>query len=76
MQWSRVDLPDPLGPMTATTSPRARLKSTPRRASVWPKRLIKPEATSTSGTVGTAAGAGGVGSIVTTESGEAVMTSP
>jgi len=38
-QWSSVDLPEPLGPMTATISPGAIVKSMPRSASVGPKRL-------------------------------------
>ena len=38
-QWSSVDLPEPLGPMTATISPAASAKSMPRSASVCPNRL-------------------------------------
>ena len=36
-QCSRVDLPEPLGPMTARISPAATDTSAPRRAGVWPK---------------------------------------
>ena len=36
-QWSRVDLPEPLGPITARISPRATDTLAPRRAGVSPK---------------------------------------
>src|SRR4051812_40844081 len=39
---SSVVLPAPLGPMTATSSPREAVSSTPRRASRSPKRLTRP----------------------------------
>ena len=32
MMWSRVDLPDPDGPTTLTSSPAAMRRSMPRRA--------------------------------------------
>src|SRR3984893_7518072 len=35
-QCSRVDLPDPLGPMTATISPRRTVSEAPRSAGVLP----------------------------------------
>ena len=41
-QCSRVDLPAPLGPITATTSPAPTATSAPRRAGVWPKLLCSP----------------------------------
>ena len=34
-QFSRVVLPDPLGPITATSSPRCTARSSPTRASTW-----------------------------------------
>ena len=39
---SSVDLPDPDGPMTQTTSPRSTLRSMPRRTSFLPNRLVSP----------------------------------
>src|SRR3990172_11064457 len=39
MQRRKVVLPEPLGPMTTTTSPRATSMSTPRSTSSRPKRL-------------------------------------
>ena len=39
MQRSSVDLPEPLGPITQTTSPRSTSRLTPRRTSSLPKRL-------------------------------------
>ncbi len=46
-QCSSVDLPEPLAPMTATISPAMSSKSTPRRASVEPKRLCRSRAVRT-----------------------------
>src|SRR5204862_8109177 len=37
-----VDLPAPLSPTSATTSPASTSKSTPVRASTAPKRLVTP----------------------------------
>ena len=36
-QWRSVDLPEPLGPMTATISPRFTARLAPRSAGVSPK---------------------------------------
>jgi hypothetical protein len=43
-QCRRVDLPEPLGPITATISPGSSSKSMPRSASVWPNRFRRPSA--------------------------------
>src|SRR6478735_9863721 len=50
-QCSRVDLPDPDGPITASDSPAARSTSTPARAVVDPKRLTRPRADRRGGAV-------------------------
>src|SRR5882724_6125545 len=42
-----VDLPAPLSPITASTSPRRRSKSAPSIAVTWPYRLTRPSARST-----------------------------
>src|SRR5690242_8279930 len=42
MQRSSVVLPDPLGPITTTTSPAATDRETPRSTSSVPKRLEMP----------------------------------
>src|SRR3954469_16624011 len=46
-QRSSVVLPDPLGPITTTVSPRATVKETPRSTSLSPKRLTMPDIAST-----------------------------
>ena len=46
MQRSRVDLPEPLGPITQTTSPRLTSRPTPRSTSSLPKRLCTPSSCS------------------------------
>ena len=46
-QCSRVDLPEPLGPITATASVRPIATSTPARATVVPNRLTSPRPVST-----------------------------
>ena len=43
-QWSRVDLPEPLGPITATISPRFTEKLAPRSAGVSPKESARSRA--------------------------------
>jgi hypothetical protein len=43
-QSSSVDLPDPLGPMTARISPWAALTVAPRSAWVWPNDFTTPRA--------------------------------
>ena len=43
-QCSSVDLPDPLGPMTARISPWAALTVAPRSAGVWPNDFTTPRA--------------------------------
>ena len=35
-RWSRVDLPQPDGPVMATDSPNATVRSIPARALTWP----------------------------------------
>ena len=40
-QCSKVDLPDPLGPMTATISPDPTRSEAPRSAGVSPKDLTR-----------------------------------
>src|SRR3954466_6644384 len=47
MQRSSVDLPDPLRPMIATTSPGSTLRSMPLRTSTSPKRLWTPSTCTT-----------------------------
>src|SRR5688500_4930374 len=49
--WARVDLPEPLGPITAWTSPDRTVRSTPRRISrppVTPARRPSISSTATS----------------------------
>jgi hypothetical protein len=41
-QCSRVDFPDPLGPMTARISPRLTPMVAPHNAGVWPKLFTRP----------------------------------
>ena len=43
-QCSRVDLPDPLGPMIARISPRPTATDAPRNAGVWPNDLCTSRA--------------------------------
>jgi hypothetical protein len=43
-QCSNVDLPDPLGPITATISPGPAAIEAPRSAGVWPNDLTTPRA--------------------------------
>src|ERR1700677_4783239 len=45
-QRSSVVLPDPLGPITTTVSPRPTVSDTPRRTSLAPKRLTMPDMSS------------------------------
>src|SRR5512138_2349051 len=40
--WASVDLPEPLGPMTAWTSPERTVRSMPRRISVPPTAARRP----------------------------------
>src|SRR6185312_15884622 len=49
MIFTRVDLPAPLSPSSATTSPACTVKSTSRRASTAPKLLDRPSMASTGG---------------------------
>src|SRR5438067_7722088 len=44
--WASVDLPDPLGPITACTWPLSTSRSTPRRISWPPTAARRPETTS------------------------------
>ena len=53
---SRVVLPAPLGPITATSSPRPAESETPRRASRSPKRLTRSRAASAAVTAVSTAG--------------------
>src|SRR3954470_9919238 len=53
--FTRVDLPAPLSPMMASTSPGYRSRSTPSRPTTRPKVLIRPRALSTGSRVSTAA---------------------
>src|SRR5919202_1887659 len=46
MTWARVDLPDPLGPITACTSPEDTSRSTPRRISWESTPARSPDTTS------------------------------
>ena len=46
-QCSSVDLPDPLGPITATISPAPAASEAPRSAGVWPNDLTTPRASMT-----------------------------
>src|SRR5947209_17351349 len=46
MTWARVDLPEPLGPITAWTWPLSTSRSTPRRISWLPTAARNPETTS------------------------------
>src|SRR6266404_962337 len=46
MQRRRVVLPEPLGPITTTTSPGATASETSRSTSTAPKRLLMPEISS------------------------------
>src|SRR3954447_11539435 len=52
MQRSRVLLPDPLGPMITTTSPRAISRSMPASAARVPKRLRMPDNRKTGPSIG------------------------
>src|SRR5215469_18047594 len=52
-QCSRVDLPDPLGPMIARISPGLTVTLAPRRAGVWPKDLMTSRASTRGGRVTT-----------------------
>src|ERR687897_1044653 len=45
--WASVDLPDPLGPMTACTSPERTVRSMPRRISLPDTPARSPEISST-----------------------------
>jgi hypothetical protein len=45
-QCSSVDLPDPLGPITASISPASTCTSAPRKAGVWPNDLTTSRASS------------------------------
>ena len=49
MHRSRVDLPDPLGPMTQTTWPLRISRSIPRSTSRVPKLLCSPETATSTG---------------------------
>src|SRR5229473_6320474 len=49
MQRKKVDLPDPLGPITAAFRPHSSARSIPFRTSRSPKLLRKPSALSTGG---------------------------
>src|ERR687897_76949 len=45
--WASVDLPDPLGPITACTSPERTVRSMPRRISLPDTAARSPEISST-----------------------------
>src|SRR6266567_7810824 len=55
-QRSNVDLPDPLGPSTATTSPPRICRDSPSRATVCPNRFDTPSATSSGPSTGLCTG--------------------